>query len=391
MKALVWNGTKNVSVEDVPEPTILNPRDAIVKIMTTSICGSDVDIYNGSVPAMEAGDILGHEFMGDVVEVGKDVKNLKKGDRVVVPFVIACGGCFFCKHELFSLCDNSNPNAAMLEKLYGQSSAGLFGYSHLYGGYAGGQAQYARVPFADVGPIRICDDSLSDEKVVLLADTLPTAWQAAENCGIEPGDTVAVWGCGPVGQLAILSAFLQGAERVIALDQIPHRLELARRKSDAETLDFSDSDLQQKLREMTAGRGPDCCIDTAGMESTGATLDALYDRAMQALMLDSNRPHPLTQAIQACRKGGTVSIAGGHARFVDRFPLAAAFAKGLTLKMGQTNVHRYMRPLLEKIECGEIDPSFVITHSVKLDDAAEAYLNLASETGGCNKIALKPW
>jgi threonine dehydrogenase-like Zn-dependent dehydrogenase len=278
MKAVIWNSTKNVSVADVPEPTILNQRDAIVKITTTAICGSDLHIYAGDVPSMEAGDILGHEFMGEVVEIGKDVKNLKKGDRVVVPFVIACGACFYCQHQLFSLCDNSNPNAAMLEKLYGQSSAGLFGYSHLYGGYAGGQAQYARVPFADVGPICIADDSLSDEKVLFLSDILPTAWQAAENCGIERGDTVAIWGCGPVGQLTISCAFMLGAEHVIAIDRNPRRLEMAR-KSNAETLDAGDPELQQKLRDLTAGRGPDRCIDAVGMQPRAAIIDALYDRA----------------------------------------------------------------------------------------------------------------
>ena len=390
MKAVIWNSTKNVSVADVPEPTILNQRDAIVKITTTAICGSDLHIYAGDVPSMEAGDILGHEFMGEVVEIGKDVKNLKKGDRVVVPFVIACGACFYCQHQLFSLCDNSNPNAAMLEKLYGQSSAGLFGYSHLYGGYAGGQAQYARVPFADVGPICIADDSLSDEKVLFLSDILPTAWQAAENCGIERGDTVAIWGCGPVGQLTISCAFMLGAEHVIAIDRNPRRLEKAR-KSNAETLDAGDPELQQKLRDLTAGRGPDRCIDAVGMQPRAAIIDALYDRAKQALMLESDHPDALSQAIHACRKGGTVSIPGEYSGSVDRFPLGAAFAKGLTLRLGQTNVQRYVRPLLEKIERGEIDPSFVITHRLKLDDAVEGYANLASENGECIKITLKPW
>ena len=391
MKAVIWNSNKNVSVAEVPEPKILNQRDAIVRITTTAICGSDIHIYEGAVPAMQSGDILGHEFMGEVVEIGKDVKNLKKGDRVVVPFVIACGGCFFCQNKLFSLCDNSNPNAAMLEKLYGQSSAGLFGSSHLYGGYAGGQAQYARVPFADVGPICISDDAIPDEKVLFLSDILPTAWQAVENCGIEKGDTVAVWGCGPVGQLAISCAFMLGAQRVIALDQNPQRLEMAKEKAGADTLSPTDPDLQQKLREMTAGRGPDRCIDAVGMQPGAPILDSLYDRAKEAFMLESKRPDALGQAIQACRKGGTVSIPGEYTGSVDRFPLGAAFAKGLTIRMGQTNVQRYLRPLLEKIERGEIDPSFVITHRLKLDDAAEGYANLASENGECIKITLQPW
>jgi threonine dehydrogenase-like Zn-dependent dehydrogenase len=348
MKAVVYKSARNVTVADVPEPKILNQRDAIVKITTTSICGSDLHIYEGAVPAMEADDILGHEFMGEVVEIGKDVRNLKKGDRVVVPFVIACGGCVFCKNKFYSLCDNSNPNAALLEKLYGQSSAGLFGASHLYGGYAGGQAQYARVPFADVGPISIMDDSIPDEKVLFLSDILPTAWQAAENCGIEKGDTVAVWGCGAVGQLAISCALMQGAERVIALDQNPQRLARVKEMGGAETLDSADAEVQAKLRDMTAGRGPDRCIDAVGMKPA-PLMDALYDRAKEALLWESNRTDALGQAILACRKGGTVSVPGEYSGSIDRFPLGAAFSKGLTIRMGQTNVQRYLRPLLDRI------------------------------------------
>jgi threonine dehydrogenase-like Zn-dependent dehydrogenase len=388
MKAVVWKGSTDVRVETVPEPKILNSRDAIVKITLTAICGSDLHLYNGWIPMMESGDILGHEFMGEIVEVGKDVKNLKKGDRVVVPFDISCGGCFFCQHKLFSLCDNSNPNAALLDKLYGYSGAGLFGYSHLYGGYAGGQAQYARVPFADVGPLCV-PDGIPDEKALFLSDIFPTAYQAAEQCGIEPGDTVAIWGCGPVGQLTIRSAFMLGAERVIAIDDVPERLAMAR-ESGAETLSSDDSDLQSKLREMTGGRGPDRCIDAVGMEAHGASIDAIYDRAKQALMLETDRPHALRQAIQACRKGGTVSIPGVYGGLLDKFPLGAAFAKGLTFKMGQTHTQRYMRPLLARIEKGEIDPSFIITHRLTLDDAPKGYQTFAARKENCVKVVMKP-
>jgi 2-desacetyl-2-hydroxyethyl bacteriochlorophyllide A dehydrogenase len=389
MKAVVWKGTKDVAVDNVPEPKVVNSRDAVVKITSTAICGSDLHLYNGFIPAMKAGDILGHEFMGEIIEVGKDVKNLKKGDRVVVPFAISCGGCFFCQHKLFSLCDNTNPNASTLEKLYGYSGAGLFGYSHLYGGYAGGQAQYARVPFADVGPICI-PDSIEDEKVLFLSDILPTAYQAVENCGIQPGDSVAVWGCGPVGQLAIRCAFMLGAERVIAIEHIASRREMAEQTQKVETLDSDDPDLQEKLRTMTGGHGPDHCIDAVGMEAHGHSIDAVYDRAKQALMMETDRPHALRQAILACRKGGTVSIPGVYGGFLDKFPMGAAFAKGLTLKMGQTHVQRYLRPLLERIERGELDPSFIITHRYPLDDAAKAYETFAARTDDCVKVVMKP-
>ena len=389
MKAVVWKGNTDVRVEVVPEPKILNSRDAIVKITLTAICGSDLHLYNGWIPAMKSGDILGHEFMGEIVEVGKDIKNLKKGDRVVVPFDISCGGCFFCQNKLFSLCDNSNPNAETLEKLYGYSGAGLFGYSHLYGGYAGGQAQYARVPFADVGPLCI-PEGLSDEQVLFLSDIFPTAFQAAEQCGIRGGDTVAIWGCGPVGQLAIRSAFLLGADRVIAIDDVPARLEMAREKSNAETLNTNDSDLHAKLREMTGGRGPDHCIDAVGMEAHGASIDAIYDRAKQALMLETDRPHALRQAIHACRKGGTVSIPGVYGGLLDKFPLGAAFAKGLTFKMGQTHTQRYMRPLLDRIERGDIDPSFIITHRLGLEEAPNGYATFAARKENCIKVVMKP-
>ncbi|MBV9957252.1 MAG: glutathione-dependent formaldehyde dehydrogenase [Acidobacteria bacterium] len=389
MKALCWNGKNDVRVEDVPEPKILNPRDAIVKITTTAICGSDLHLYDGYIPTMEKGDILGHEPMGEVVEVGSEVTNLKPGDRVVVPFTISCGNCFFCQKELWSLCDNSNPKASIAEKLYGYSPAGLFGYSHMTGGYAGGQAEYLRVPFADVGPLKIPEE-LPDEKVLFLSDIFPTGYMAAENCSIEGGDTVAVWGCGPVGQFAIKSAWMLGAGRVIAIDEVPERLQMARDEGKAETLDFDDEDIFDKLKEMTGGRGPDRCIDAVGLEAHGATIDALYDRAKAALFMATDRPHALRQAIHACRKGGTVSVPGVYGGFLDKFPFGAAFNKGLTLKMGQTHMRRYMQPLLDRIQRGEIDPSFVITHRMTLADAPAGYETFKHKKDNCIKIVLKP-
>jgi threonine dehydrogenase-like Zn-dependent dehydrogenase len=307
MRAVCWEGKEKVRVETVPDPVILNPRDAIVKVTTTAICGSDLHIYDGYIPTMQKGDVLGHEFMGEVVEVGKDNTRLKVGDRVVVPFTIACGRCYFCKEQLWSLCDNSNPNAWMAEKLYGYSASGLFGYSHMYGGYPGGQAEYARVPFADVGPLKV-PDTLTDEQVLFLSDIFPTGYMAADNCQIKPGDTVAVWGCGPVGQFAIKSAYLLGAERVIAIDRFTERLELASSQGRAETLNYSDVDILEALRELTGGQGPDACIDAVGLEAHGTTLDAWYDRAKASMFLATDRPHALRQAITACPKGGTVSI-----------------------------------------------------------------------------------
>jgi len=387
MKAICWHGKKDVRVENVPEPKILNKRDAIVKITLTAICGSDLHLYHGVIPSMQEGDILGHEFMGEVVEVGTDVPNLKKGDRVVVPFCIACGNCFFCRHGMTSLCDNSNPNAAAAEKLYGYSSAGLFGYSHIFGGYAGGQAQYVRVPYADAGPFKI-PDSVTDEQAIFLTDIFPTGYMAAENCNIQPGDVVAVWGAGPVGQFAIRSAFLLGASRVIAIDNVPSRLELSR-KGGAEPLNFDEGDVLEKLKQMTAGRGPDSCIDAVGLEAHGTTADAIYDYAKTAVFLETDRPHALRQAIQACRKGGTISIPGVYGGLMDKFPLGVAFAKGLTLKMGQTNVHKYLQPLLDRIAKGEIDPSFVITHRMGLDEGAQGYSAFDAQDG-CIKVVLKP-
>jgi threonine dehydrogenase-like Zn-dependent dehydrogenase len=376
-------------VERVADPEIINPRDAIVKTELTAICGSDLHLYNGYIPTMKAGDILGHEFLGEVVEVGSGVSSLRPGDRVIVPFPIACGNCYYCEHELFSLCDNSNPNGWMTENVYGQPSAGLFGYSHMLGGYAGGQAEYVRVPYADVGPLKIPHD-MSAEKALFLTDIFPTGYQAVEYCGIQAGDAVAVWGCGPVGQFAIRSAFLFGAERVVAIDRIPERLELARRHSSAIALNYDHVDVAEELREITGGRGPDCCIDAVGMEAHGLGLAGWYDSTKHKLWLESDRSTALRQAINACRKGGIVSIPGVYGGYVDKFPIGAAFAKGLTLRMGQTHVQKYARLLLRRIEAGEIDPSFVITHRLPLDQAPQGYEIFNNKEEECIKVVLKP-
>ena len=389
MKALVWHATNDVRIESVPDPKILNPRDAIVRITSTAICGSDLHLLNGFIPTMQAGDILGHEFMGEVVEVGSENKKLKVGDRVVVPFTIACGRCFFCARELWSCCDNSNPNAWMAEKLYGYTTSGLFGYSHMTGGYAGGQAQYARVPYADVGPIQV-PEGIPDEKVLFLSDILPTGYMAAENCDIKPGDTIAVWGCGPVGQMAIMSAWLLGAGRVIAIDQVPERLQMARERGRAETVDLTREDVFDRLKTMTGGLGPDACIDAVGLEAHGATLDAYIDKVKAAAFLATDRPNALRQAIHACRKGGVVSIPGVYGGFLDKVPIGAAFQKGLTMKMGQTHMMRYMKPLLDRIERGEIDPSFVITHRLPLEQAPQAYRVFRDKQDHCIKVVLNP-
>jgi len=388
MRAVCWEGKGKVRVESVPDPKILNPRDAIVRITTTAICGSDLHLLDGYIPTMRKGDILGHEFMGEIVEIGRDVKNLQIGDRVVVPFPIACGRCFFCMKGLWSCCDNSNPNAAMAELAYGYSAAGLYGFSHMFGGYAGGQAEYARVPFADVGPIKV-PDGLEDEQVLFLSDIFPTGYMAAENCSIQPGDTVAIWGCGPVGQFAIRSAFLLGAGRVIAIDQIPSRLRLAE-KGGAETIDFRHQDVFETIKEKTGGRGADSCIDGVGLEAHGHTVGAAYDRARAALFLTTDRITAVRQAIQSCRKGGTVSIPGVYGGLPDKFPLGAAFSKGLTFKMGQTHVHRYLKPLMERIQKGEIDPTVIITHRLKLDDAEHGYASFHSDQDACIKVVMKP-
>lgn len=389
MKAVCWHGKQDIRVENVPDPKILNPRDAIIKITSTAICGSDLHLYEGNIPTMEPGDILGHEFMGEVVEVGKEVKNLQIGDRVVVPFTISCGGCFFCKKDLWSLCDNSNPNSWMAEKFYGHSPSGLFGYSHLLGGYAGGQAEYARVPYADVGPLKI-PDGLKDDQVLFLTDIFPTGYMAAENADIEPGDTVAVWGCGPVGQFAIKSAYMLGAARVIAIDRFPERLQMAKEQGKAEIINYEEIDAGVALKEMTGGRGPDRCIDAVGMEAHGTDLMSVYDQVKQAVKLETEKPTALRQAIVACRKGGTVSIPGVYGGFADKIPLGAIVNKALTLRSGQTHVQRYLRPLLERIQKGEIDPSFVISHRLNLADAPQGYKIFRNKEDNCTKVVLKP-
>jgi len=389
MKANCWMGKREVSVENVPDPEIINPRDAIVRITSTAICGSDLHLYNGFVPTMESGDILGHEFMGEVVEVGNGVKNLKVGDRVVVPFPISCGSCFACQKGLFSVCENSNPNAWMAEKLWGYSPAGIFGYSHMLGGFPGGQAEYARVPFADVGPIKI-PDHLTDEQVLFLSDIFPTGYMAADVCGIQPGDVVAVWGCGPVGLFAIKSAYLLGAERVIGIDRYAYRLEMARERAGAETIDYEDTDVYETLKEMTGGRGPDHVIDAVGMEAHAPGLTYAYDRAKQAMMLETDRPIALRQAIQACRSGGTVSVIGVYGGFIDKMPMGSLMNRSLTIKTGQAHVQRYMKPLLQRIENGEIDPSFVITHRMSLSDAPRGFDMFLNKRDDCVKVVLKP-
>lgn len=389
MKAACWNGINNVRVEEVPDPKLINPRDAIIKVSSTAICGSDLHLYDGYIPTMQKGDILGHEFMGEVMEVGSGVKNLNVGDRVVVPFPIACGNCYFCQNGMWSLCDNSNPNANLAETMFGHSPAGIFGYSHLMGGYAGGQAEYVRVPFADVGPFKI-ENGFRDEQVLFLSDIFPTGYMAAEQANIGPGDTVAVWGCGPVGQFTIQSAWMFGAARVIAIDRYPERLDMAEKYGRAEIVNYEGIDVVETLKQMTGGMGPDVCIDAVGLEAHKHGAEGFYDRAKQAARLEMDRPYVLRECIQACRKGGTISLAGAYGSFVDKIPIGAAFNKGLTLKMGQTHVHRYLRPLFEKIESGQIDPSFIVTHILPLEEASVAYEIFKHKTDGCVKVVMKP-
>ncbi|HVK73989.1 MAG TPA: zinc-dependent alcohol dehydrogenase [Kofleriaceae bacterium] len=389
MRATCWMGKKDVRIERVPDPQILNSRDAIVRITSTAICGSDLHLYQGFVPTMERGDVLGHEFMGEVVEVGPGVDNLTVGDRVVVPFPIACGACAMCEDRLFSCCENSNPNAAIAEKLLGHPAAGIFGYSHLTGGYAGGQAEYARVPFADVGPFKV-PDGLTDDQVLFLSDIFPTGYMGAEMCDIQPGDVIAVWGCGPVGQLAIASARLLGAERVIAIDRFPYRLRMALDKAGAtDVIDYAHDDVQERLLELTGGRGPDACIDEVGMEAHGHGAIYAYDRAKQAAKLEQDRPIALREAIRACRSGGIVAVIGAYTGYIDKFPMGTVMNRSLTIKSAQCHVHRYMKPLAERILRGEIDPSFVITHRLELDDAARGYELFLHKQDDCMKVVLK--
>ena len=388
MKANCWVDKKTMQIEDVPEPKILNPRDAIVRVTLTAICGSDLHLYNGFIPGMMKGDIVGHEFMGEIVEIGSAITNLKIGDKVVVPFTISCGSCFFCEKDLFSLCENSNPNAWMAEKMWGHSPCGAYGYSHILGGYAGGQAEYVRVPFADVGPIQV-NGGLSDEQVLFLSDIFPTGYMAAEQCDIQQGDTVAIWGCGPVGQFAIRSAFMLGAENVIAIDRFPERLQMAE-QGGAETINYEETSVLEELKDRTGGIGPDSCIDAVGMEAHSPGLMYAYDRAKQAMMLETDRPIALREAIMACRNGGTVSIPGVYGGFLDKVPFGSIMNRSLKIKTGQTHVQHYMKPRLDHIQKGDIDPSFVITHRMKLEDAPDGFKIFNNKEDDCIKIVLKP-
>ncbi|CAN5895425.1 zinc-dependent alcohol dehydrogenase [soil metagenome] len=390
MRAICWHGKEDVRVDTVPDPKIEDPRDAIIRITSTAICGSDLHLYNTYMPTMQAGDIIGHEPMGVVEEVGKSVTKLKPGDRVVVPFTISCGACWFCQKQLYSLCDTTNPNAEIARLAMGHSPAGLFGFSHMLGGYPGGQAEYLRVPHADVGPIQV-PEGLTDDQVLFLSDIFPTGYMGAENAQIEPGDVVAVWGCGPVGQFTIKSAWMLGAGRVVAIDWVPERLKMAEEHGKAETINFKEEKVYDRLMEMTSGRGPDSCIDAVGAEAHGTgTLDAVLDKAKAALALTTDRAHVLREAIMCCRKGGTVSIPGVYVGFPDKIPMGAAMNKSLTLKMGQTHVQRYHKMLLEKIQAGEIDPSFVITHRLKLEEGPEAYKTFRDKKDNCIKVVLSP-
>jgi threonine dehydrogenase-like Zn-dependent dehydrogenase len=390
MKANSWMRPNRVEVRDVPDPQILQPTDAVVQISSTAICGSDLHLLDGYVPTMMRGDILGHEFMGEVVETGSEVRTVAVGDRVVVPFPIACGACWSCRHELYSLCENSNPNATMAEKLWGHSTAGMYGYSHLTGGYPGGQAQLARIPWADVNPLKV-PDGMPDEQVLFLSDILPTGYMGAEMCDLKGGEVVSVWGAGPVGQFAIASARLLGAERVIAIDRFPYRLAMAYEKAGAtDIINYEEEDVLETLKALTGGRGPDACIDAVGMEAHSPRIDYAYDRAKQAMRLETDRPLALREAIMACRNGGVVSIIGAYGGFVDKFPIGSVMNRSLTLRSGQCHVQRYMRPLLDRIQAGELDPSFVITHRLPLAEAPRGYDLFKHKEDDCVKVVLQP-
>ncbi|MFM0525085.1 glutathione-dependent formaldehyde dehydrogenase [Paraburkholderia strydomiana] len=389
MKALRWHGKKDIRCDTVPDPKIEHPRDAIIKVSSCAICGSDLHLYDGFMPGMESGDIMGHEFMGEVMEVGKENSALKVGDRVVVPFTIICGECDQCKRGNFSVCERSNRNKDIADKMFGHTTAGLFGYTHLTGGYPGGQAEFVRVPFADKTHVKI-PDGLSDEQVLFLGDIFPTGWQAAVQCDIEPTDTVAIWGAGPVGQMAIRSAVLLGAKQVIAIDCVPERLSMAR-AGGAVTIDFEEESVLERLKELTGGKGPEKCIDAVGMESHATrSVDSMYDRAKQAVMLETDRPHVLREMIYVCRPAGTLSVPGVYGGLVDKIPFGASMNKGLTWRMGQTHVNRWTDDLLRRIQEGQIDPSFVITHTVSLDEGPRMYKTFRDKEDGCIKVVLKP-
>jgi threonine dehydrogenase-like Zn-dependent dehydrogenase len=390
MRALCWEAPNKVAVRDVPDPQILSSRDAVVRVTLTAICGSDLHLYNGYIPSVMPGDVLGHEFMGEVVEIGSGVKNLKVGDRVVVPFPIACGACRACERGLWSLCENSNPNAGQAEKVMGHSPSGIFGYSHMLGGYQGGQAEYVRVPFADVGPLKVEDD-LTDEQVLFLSDILPTGYMGAELCGITSGDVVAVWGAGPVGQFAVVSAYLLGASKVIAIDRVPERLSMAADRAGAQALNYEESSVLEELREVTAGRGPDHCIDAVGMEAdSDVTALQAYDKVRQVARLETERPHALREAILACANGGTVSVMGVYGGMMDKFPVGSLMNRSITIKSGQCHVHRYMRPLLERVRKGEIDPAYIISHRLTLEEAPKGYDIFKHKVDRCTKVVMTP-
>jgi len=394
MKALTWHGKGDVRIDTHPDPELEAPTDILIKVTATAICGSDLHLFDGMMPAMKEGDIIGHEPMGEVIEVGSEVTQFRKGDRVVVPFTISCGHCWFCDHQLYSLCDTTNPDAEAAAKIMGHAPAGLFGYSHLLGGYPGGQAEYLRVPHADVGPIKV-PEGLADEQVLFLSDIFPTGWMAAENAEIEDGDTVAIWGCGPVGQFAIQSAWMMGAGQVIAIDMVPERLEMAKTHGKAEVIDTSTQNVYDTLQEMTGGRGPDRVIDAVGTEAhaTGGLMEGAinaYDTVKQKLKLEQDRPQVFREAVKCVRKGGTVSVPGVYIGFADKIPMGTIMNKGLTIKSGQTHMQRYMKPLLQKVVDGEIDPSFVITHTAPLEKAPELYKTFRDKEDGCIKVVLKP-
>jgi threonine dehydrogenase-like Zn-dependent dehydrogenase len=389
MKALCWHGKKDIRCDTVPDPRIEDPRDAIVKVTSCAICGSDLHLYDGMMPGMKSGDIVGHEFMGEVVEVGSGNRKLRKHDRVVVPFTICCGECEQCRRGNWSVCERTNRNKDLAQKAFGHTTAGLFGYTHLTGGYAGGQAEYVRVPFADVAPVRI-PAGLSDEQVLFLGDIFPTGWQAAVQCDIQPTDTVAVWGAGPVGQFAIRSAVLLGAQQVIAIDNVPERLDMAK-AGGAIPIDFDHESVLERLKQLTRGKGPEKCIDAVGMEAhTTRSLDSVYDRAKQAVMLETDRPHVLREMMYVCRPAGILSIPGVYGGLVDKIPFGALMNKGLTVRTGQTHVNRWTDDLLRRIEEGQVDPSFVVTHVARLDQGPQMYKTFRDKKDGCIKVVLKP-